>query len=740
VTTLDPSESADATITGTSPAQVLNLDIPRGYTGATTIGDSGMAFETRAAIAGATIEAVRKYSYTAGYAAFGDGGHGLYKRLASHPYPLWVTGTNYMFATKFVRNSAGNFYRLVRDPGGASSTVEPVHATVGQEVQGADGYKWRREDANKGWVRSVDRYKADGTTDATDGGWWGLVPEGGAVRLDNFGGQADANTAGVGGTDNWQALTDALHYTSWSFITAPYSYKILLPAGNMRFSAGFDIHVITCISGVWGTGQYQGGSVLHFPNTVDPFIFGNNATEGATSLTTGLGESAGSILENVSIWGGGGLGIFTDANRTMIRIRTQVTIRNYSLYGIPGRGVYIIGGGGDGNANNWISEAAYIHEAGSDYFKVQGSDANGGRCVGLVTQGEGGRGGCAIIETGGLGCNLYTGLQITGYGNTGVRHGGNAYQLISGVSGIGAATTPGTNDEIWMYLWPITTESLIQFPNWSALDTYTLQCPAFFEGGQSIVIPTYVEGSTISAHVTGGAQVIGGNMACTRYSNKMGQVDIGVNSKLANSQAFGTRRLHAPGSAEEVAQGDSSEVYVGGPAESGGYANGMNWLQVRRELTGTGWYEWGYRGADIYFGLAGTADFWRISGTTTARTYGRSAAVPHIFGFHDFAIHDASDPAFARIYGMRAARPNSGSHARGEWVWPQNPTTYGTAAWVCSVDGTPGTWATVPLFGLTSIDPPYNGDLVVECTSNTQLKFKYRGSDGTVRSASLTLS
>jgi hypothetical protein len=39
-----------------------------------------------------------------------------------------------------------------------------------------------------------------------------------------------------------------------------------------------------------------------------------------------------------------------------------------------------------------------------------------------------------------------------------------------------------------------------------------------------------------------------------------------------------------------------------------------------------------------------------------------------------------------------------------------------------------------------SITPTNNGDLVVEATSNTSLTFKYKGSDGTVRTASLTLS
>jgi hypothetical protein len=39
-----------------------------------------------------------------------------------------------------------------------------------------------------------------------------------------------------------------------------------------------------------------------------------------------------------------------------------------------------------------------------------------------------------------------------------------------------------------------------------------------------------------------------------------------------------------------------------------------------------------------------------------------------------------------------------------------------------------------------SIDPANNGDLVVEATDNTTLTFKFKGSDGTVRSGTVTLS
>ena len=40
----------------------------------------------------------------------------------------------------------------------------------------------------------------------------------------------------------------------------------------------------------------------------------------------------------------------------------------------------------------------------------------------------------------------------------------------------------------------------------------------------------------------------------------------------------------------------------------------------------------------------------------------------------------------------------------------------------------------------TSLTPANNGELIVEATSDTSLTFKLKGSDGTVRSAVITLS
>ena len=68
---------------------------------------------------------------------------------------------------------------------------------------------------------------------------------------------------------------------------------------------------------------------------------------------------------------------------------------------------------------------------------------------------------------------------------------------------------------------------------------------------------------------------------------------------------------------------------------------------------------------------------------------------------------------------------------------------------VVNPDGTPSQifqrlWQTLfrqPVFTIAaSQDPINNGDLTIQATSNTSLTFNYRGSDGVVRSGSITLS
>ena len=60
----------------------------------------------------------------------------------------------------------------------------------------------------------------------------------------------------------------------------------------------------------------------------------------------------------------------------------------------------------------------------------------------------------------------------------------------------------------------------------------------------------------------------------------------------------------------------------------------------------------------------------------------------------------------------------------------------GTANTRLLVDATTG----VRIVPLQTAVPPNNGEMTVQATSDTQLTFRYKGSDGIVRSATLTLT
>jgi hypothetical protein len=552
---------------------------------------------------------------------------------------------------------------------------------------GLSAYKRRStapaDTTNPGYVMSLDNQ------------WWELLPNMGAVIIEQFGGKGDSGTDGIGGTDNYQPLKWALDFIKWQFGLAGasrYAPAILFDSGNYRFTAPaahptwcYDIHQPVRISGVFGTGQYQGGSVWHFPNTCDPIIFGGDNTDGPVTYgTPGHGSSIGAVLENLSIWGGGGLGIFTDINRTMIRCRATVTLRNLSLYGIPGRGIYQRGGGGDGNVNNFHVENVYILEAGFHYFHVEGSDTNGSSIKALVTHGEGGRGGCGVLEVGSLGCNTYEACQLTGYGNLGVKFGGRLYQLI--VDTGGSTTTPGTNDQVWMDIGVETgLENPVQFPTWSGSNTYFPQSPFLSLGGSNALIGNYCEVSAIQAHHPG-SLAIAGNLPSSRFSGGLHGGAYG--SPTISAQALSVERPHPTGSAEATAHGAMSVVRYGDAFMGTNYTSTGGIQVFRLQDKDTSWWEFGWRGEDLVLGRPGQYDHIRITGKRTANTFRRTQPVEDVVVLGTIALVD-NLTGDSMLIGLKTSAPSitAGEYGRGEHYYYKDPSPSGYLGQVCTTGG-----------------------------------------------------
>jgi hypothetical protein len=133
----------------------------------------------------------------------------------------------------------------------------------------------------------------------------------------------------------------------------------------------------------------------------------------------------------------------------------------------------------------------------------------------------------------------------------------------------------------------------------------------------------------------------------------------------------------------------------------------------------------------------------------------RSAGPQEAFGYNYNVVskygtaHTQYDPL--AVYGANGGRVNR----LGGWTWTDNTTLnasndlslYREAAGKMKITlGADDTsYGDLSLRNITirpsaSLTPATNGELVVEATSNTQITFKLKGSDGTVRSGSITLA
>lgn len=570
-------------------------------------------YDSRVALSLATVSILRQAVRTGGYLTAGDGGAGLYKRVAS----------------------------------------EPSHA---------------------GKVQSLD------------GAWWELVVEGGCIRIEQFGGKADWN--GTTGTDNRQPLLDILTMATFSS-TGNAAYKvapdICFGIGAYYFAATVELKKIVRIRGVGAGSDDRGnGTNFYFPADTTGFIVQQTNTEGASgaavaSTTTGQG----STFDGITIRQAG-----TDTTKHGIQMRARAIVRNCSFYDAPGNAIHIEAQAGsatiEGNANSWYVENCFAQDFGGHGLYVNGNDANAGTCIRFETKGTAGDYGCGVFEASGLG-NNYFGLNIAGYGNRGVHRGGFRYLLIDATPGIGASTTPGTNNNIWYEFQAAGVAA--QFPEWSALDTHTLALPIFSGGGgsnRSVFSGIYVEGST-PVHIKEPSVIFGGQMGSTRRTTHY-QIFAGSITPTVNT-GIGGRRSFLAGTTGATSNGTHIWAAVGTPVASD--EDLMNVLEHRRQIDGDFSWEWKYEGGEITYGFLNAKKIWRISTPTTTDKFGRGLTpVAHMFSLTDFALKDPGNSNNWRIHGIRDAIPSAaGEYARGEVRWNSAPAAAGTVGWVCTTGG-----------------------------------------------------
>jgi hypothetical protein len=708
-------------------------------------------YNTLTDAAAADIPAAVQHVTTAGYSAVGDDGGGGYKRLAAHPYTLWASGDFTPGSER--RNASGNLYRLTTRPVGGVGTltnsVQPTH--LSGETVGADGFGWTFIAQSTRYFRSADRYTSAEVWDTTNGGYWSLVPTGGVVRIEQLGGVADWN--GSTGTDNYTAIMAAVNWIMFDpAANTAQEIAPILELGYGKYKVGQTVHVTNVVNIRGKVGHLPdpfglgGATQLHFTNTSGSmFVFyGNNAGNGGeTGGPWGAGQNTGAASSSriADFTCHNSSGVTTrDLTRHGINYRCAMTAERIGVYSTAGHGHYIHGQAGhggehEGNCNGWELISCFGHECRGHFLKIEGADANGGTSWKFTTHGTVGLGGCGIYEGPTLG-NTHIQPQITGYGNMGVSHLSKQYQYLGGDS----TTTPGTNDLIWHYIRDGGVTS--SFPAWNSANDYSLfTLPILCLSSQTRIVGPYVEGGNVNSHSLG--IVDGGVAPFTRYTPGPNTSQSVAYGAVTCGTGFGSFYTFADQTGVANTQNGSSTwtrfggSHITAQFDTGG---GAAFLTYLRQTDGDSSHYWGYAYPDIVH-INQSGRYWWVQTTSeTTEEFGRGSAQPNYLRFNAFGIGGQDNADQARIIGYHNGKPSSGVHALGEVWFQTNPTGHGAAAYVCKTTGTPGSYCTIPVFGLSSIEPQNDGDCVLENTSNTQLKLKYQGSDSTDRQIDFGLS
>ena len=346
---------------------------------------------------------------------------------------------------------------------------------LGFHRTGTGAFSVRRADSeppHRWKFRSSDRYLPNGSTDATNGGWWEGYPQDGVtLRPEYFGAVADATYTGGGtvvtGTDNYTAFTNMLTYIEWQYVNGNQvqtsqgsGFAINLGRGGYYISKTLHFRVMVNIYGSGGAGDYMGANMfLVFPPNTTGLYFHNYASVGGSGGIVGCVGAAGSKISRLAIvaqradWGAAG-GWDGVAGHYGINARGKVIIDDIQIQNFYGDGLYITGD---------CSDVRFVAASGNcgHGIHIYGGDGNAGVYYGCILTGNGQ---CGVYEESFLG-NLHLGHEADGNGHNDctrfsnctaiVQEAGKTYWIIqdssSTPSQVAAAQTsrPSKNLAVW---------------------------------------------------------------------------------------------------------------------------------------------------------------------------------------------------------------------------------------------------------------------------------------------------
>ncbi|MGY3036182.1 hypothetical protein ACVIIV_005352 [Bradyrhizobium sp. USDA 4354] len=194
-----------------------------------------------------------------------------------------------------------------------------------------------------GGVRSTDRYLPNGSTDATNGGWWVYVPGPAGVDACAFGLLADWNGVDASATDNTTALQNAISFASQSFGTGYDTAggggsDVLLPSGTVMISS-----LITLHDGVRLLGKGTYGTVLKMKDTFSTtshFIRLGTAGDVSAVCASQTKGSAGDLTINGTL-AASGVAYFLQKRQPAIYSAGNDSARTFTVYGTDETGASI---------------------------------------------------------------------------------------------------------------------------------------------------------------------------------------------------------------------------------------------------------------------------------------------------------------------------------------------------------------------------------------------------------------
>jgi hypothetical protein len=699
---------------GTGAAEEITIGSGLVLSGTTLNASGGVsgdanAFDSKAAVEAATIDAGIDVIHTAGYYAAGDHGGGMYVRIGSEPaHPGKI------------QSDDGAWWELVAED--AEVWVEQFGAIGSTDNNPDPSYdNWQHFEDAKTFIIAKRSIRV--------GGGFTLRVGVGIFYLSNHfeikGAMFHLKGNGTG-TPTYNGTT--LRFppgVDGIIVQRAYGigHDIYAWSGNQEFLVGYkawagdNIYICTTAgtshasvppSGT-GTGIVDGTVVWDFVRAAT-----------ANEKTTVGGD--GCVIEGMLLWSKWdfGSGVFTSHSGVLARARCRV--RDVFAAAFAGCGFAFIANGDPdfpgvtGNVDNFYIGHCASYYNGMDGIHIGYSIANAGLAE-FCDCSENGRWG--VFDASFLG-NTHIGHHVAFSGNYGtggrkkypgsVIHNGYQYQARLKCIGLETETVdysnaPDTDDSSWFLVHidggKTPSDGL---PEWSALETYE-PGGAYASNNinaRNVWIGCYSEGGGPGSIFQGSDLVLGGLHAAGLDTTATGSmlidrgwnrpVSVGHNARTPGVTNFAYANL-GPDNRPGQPFGHRG-ILAFGDQENDFNLTGLGPTDPNEEI-------------DYVLRLNNSYDFLVITGDNTTRTYGltggatrsRAIVIPSLL---------VGPGSAARSIATAGATPSSGDWAQGDRAFEVFPTPGGHVGYICTAAGSPGTWAkygNVLLENTATIDP-----------------------------------